>query len=84
MPHSRQRRQVDPSFTLGVGLVVARASGHSWRDRAMNAESAAEQPTRGDTMTDASGFTKLVPGFEFMQSLVKNAGAALQIGRAHV
>ena len=28
-------------------------------------------------MTDASGFTKLVPGFEFMQSLVKNAGAAL-------
>ena len=28
-------------------------------------------------MSDASGFTKLVPGFEFMQSLVKNAGAAL-------
>ena len=28
-------------------------------------------------MTDASAFTKLVPGFEFLQSLVKGAGAAL-------
>ena len=28
-------------------------------------------------MTDATGFTKLVPGFEFLQSLVKNAGSAL-------
>ena len=28
-------------------------------------------------MTDASSFTKLVPGFEFLQGLVKNAGAAL-------
>ena len=28
-------------------------------------------------MNDASGFTQLVPGFEFLQSLVKNAGAAL-------
>ena len=28
-------------------------------------------------MNDASGFTKLVPGFDFLQSLVKNAGAAL-------
>lgn len=28
-------------------------------------------------MTDASSFTKLVPGFEFLQDLVKNAGAAL-------
>ncbi len=28
-------------------------------------------------MTDPSGFTKLVPGFEFMQTLVKNAGAAM-------
>ena len=28
-------------------------------------------------MSDASGFTKLVPGFDFLQSLVKNAGAAL-------
>ncbi|MEP7139069.1 MAG: PhaM family polyhydroxyalkanoate granule multifunctional regulatory protein [Caldimonas sp.] len=28
-------------------------------------------------MNDASAFTKFVPGFEFMQSLVKNAGAAL-------
>jgi hypothetical protein len=28
-------------------------------------------------MSDASSFTKLVPGFDFMQSLVKNAGAAL-------
>lgn len=28
-------------------------------------------------MSDASAFTKFVPGFEFMQSLVKNAGAAL-------
>ena len=28
-------------------------------------------------MTDAAGFTKLVPGFEFLQSLVKNAGSAL-------
>ena len=26
---------------------------------------------------DASGFTKLVPGFDFLQGLVKNAGAAL-------
>ena len=28
-------------------------------------------------MIDTSGFTKLVPGFDFLQSLVKNAGAAL-------
>ncbi|MDQ6629281.1 MAG: hypothetical protein M3Z29_12700 [Pseudomonadota bacterium] len=28
-------------------------------------------------MSDASGFNKLVPGFEFLQSLVKNAGVAL-------
>ena len=28
-------------------------------------------------MTDPSGFTKLVPGFEFLQNLVKNAGAAM-------
>src|ERR1700712_1007501 len=31
----------------------------------------------GDLMTDSSAFTKLVPGFEFLQGLVKNAGAAL-------
>ncbi len=28
-------------------------------------------------MSDATAFSKFVPGFEFMQSLVKNAGAAL-------
>ena len=28
-------------------------------------------------MADASGFTKMVPGFDFLQSLVKNAGAAI-------
>ena len=28
-------------------------------------------------MTDTSAFTKFVPGFEFLQGLVKNAGAAL-------
>ena len=28
-------------------------------------------------MNDATGFTKLVPGFDFLQDLVKNAGAAL-------
>ena len=28
-------------------------------------------------MADASSFTKLVPGFDFLQGLVKNAGAAL-------
>jgi hypothetical protein len=28
-------------------------------------------------MTDTAGFTKLVPGFEFLQGLVKNAGAAM-------
>ena len=28
-------------------------------------------------MTDPANFTKLVPGFDFLQSLVKNAGAAL-------
>jgi hypothetical protein len=28
-------------------------------------------------MSDSTGFTKLVPGFDFLQSLVKNAGAAL-------
>ncbi len=28
-------------------------------------------------MTDASAFTKLVPGFDFLQSLAKNAGSAL-------
>jgi hypothetical protein len=28
-------------------------------------------------MNDSTGFAKLVPGFDFLQSLVKNAGAAL-------
>ncbi len=28
-------------------------------------------------MTDAASFTKLVPGFDFLQGLVKNAGSAL-------
>jgi hypothetical protein len=28
-------------------------------------------------MTDAAAFTKLVPGFDFLQGLVKNAGSAL-------
>ncbi|MEP7101727.1 MAG: PhaM family polyhydroxyalkanoate granule multifunctional regulatory protein, partial [Burkholderiales bacterium] len=28
-------------------------------------------------MTDSSPFSKLVPGFDFLQGLVKNAGAAL-------
>jgi hypothetical protein len=28
-------------------------------------------------MSDSTGFAKLVPGFDFLQSLVKNAGAAL-------
>ena len=28
-------------------------------------------------MSDASSFTKLVPGFDFLQGLVKNAGSAL-------
>ena len=28
-------------------------------------------------MTDTSGFAKLVPGFDFLQGLVKNAGSAL-------
>ena len=28
-------------------------------------------------MADASNFTKMVPGFDFLQSLVKNAGAAI-------
>ena len=28
-------------------------------------------------MTDTTSFTKLVPGFDFLQSLVKNAGSAL-------
>jgi hypothetical protein len=28
-------------------------------------------------MSDASAFTKLVPGFDFLQNLVKNAGSAL-------
>ena len=28
-------------------------------------------------MNDPSGFTKLVPGFDFLQTLVKNAGAAM-------
>jgi hypothetical protein len=28
-------------------------------------------------MSDASGFGKLVPGFDFLQSLVKNAGSAM-------
>jgi hypothetical protein len=33
---------------------------------------------RGDNMSDATAtFTKLVPGFDFLQGLVKNAGAAL-------
>src|SRR5512134_3500292 len=32
---------------------------------------------RHTTMADTSNFTKLVPGFDFLQGLVKNAGAAL-------
>jgi hypothetical protein len=32
---------------------------------------------RGDPMADAPSFSKLVPGFDFLQELVKNAGAAL-------
>jgi hypothetical protein len=32
---------------------------------------------RGDFMADAPAFTKLVPGFDFLQGLVKNAGSAL-------
>jgi hypothetical protein len=37
------------------------------------------KPTKpaGDSMTDTSAFTKLVPGFDFLQGLVKNAGSAL-------
>jgi hypothetical protein len=35
------------------------------------------QPTPAATMTDAPSFAKLVPGFDFLQGLVKNAGAAL-------
>src|SRR5213592_970876 len=30
-----------------------------------------------NNMSDASSFTRLVPGFDFLQDLVKNAGAAL-------
>src|SRR6185436_12891012 len=33
--------------------------------------------SQGDTMAEAPNFTKLVPGFDFLQGLVKNAGAAL-------
>jgi hypothetical protein len=32
---------------------------------------------KGDAMADAPSFTKLVPGFDFLQGLVKNAGSAL-------
>src|SRR6186997_2378278 len=32
---------------------------------------------QGDTMSDDNAFGKLVPGFDFLQSLVKNAGQAL-------
>jgi hypothetical protein len=38
---------------------------------------AATKITSGDTMADAPSFTKLVPGFDFLQGLVKNAGSAL-------
>jgi hypothetical protein len=31
----------------------------------------------GDNVTDTNAFAKLVPGFEFLQGLVKNAGSAL-------
>jgi hypothetical protein len=41
-------------------------------------QSATPATARGDkNMTDTSAFTKLVPGFDFLQSLVKGAGAAL-------
>jgi hypothetical protein len=36
-----------------------------------------KQLPSGDPMTDASHLSKLVPGFDFLQGLVKNAGAAL-------
>ena len=32
-------------------------------------------------MTDAQSFAKLVPGFDFLQGLVKNAGAAMPMGQ---
>jgi hypothetical protein len=36
-----------------------------------------QNPQRGDPMADATAFAKLVPGFDFLQGLVKNAGSAL-------
>jgi hypothetical protein len=45
----------------------------------IHAEEAAERgpAAPGALMTNSSAFTKLVPGFDFLQSLVKGAGAAL-------
>jgi hypothetical protein len=46
--------------------------------RATHAQSLeAQRHDDAQDMTDAPSFTKLVPGFEFLQGLVKNAGAAL-------
>src|SRR5664279_1642897 len=52
------------------------ASARERRIRALHRQATIAK-TPGDTMSNASSFGKLVPGFDFLQSLVKNAGSAL-------
>src|SRR5664279_1467278 len=52
------------------------ASARERRTRALHRQATIAK-TPGDTMSNASSFGKLVPGFDFLQSLVKNAGSAL-------
>jgi hypothetical protein len=47
------------------------------RDRTLTIKAPHRAPQNGDNMTDTNAFTKLVPGFDFLQGLVKNAGSAL-------
>src|SRR5207342_3229236 len=42
-----------------------------------NRPTGSKNADRRPLMTDPSSFAKLVPGFDFLQGLVKNAGAAL-------
>src|SRR4029078_2986384 len=48
-----------------------------WRRPARACTMVRQQIDPGDPMADAPSFTKLVPGFDFLQGLVKNAGSAL-------
>jgi hypothetical protein len=65
---SRARRAARRQAASRGSAAMAHAS-----QRMHNADALADE----NTMADAPAFTKLVPGFDFLQGLVKNAGSAL-------